>query len=126
MDISEGLVAGKTVLLVWHGRNSTETIQELVEDLRVKNGASGTVSLEHCERLLLGKSKFPDSCESSLCKFDGEKFLAIVPSVGREGGRSHLGLEVKGWDRIAVKGNARINFVVLFVAHTKINEKEKR
>lgn len=55
MDVSSDLVAGKRVLLMWHGGNSTETLQQVVEDLRLKAGGNGTVSLEHAQRLLLGQ-----------------------------------------------------------------------
>ena len=50
------MVSGKRVLLIWHGGNSTETIQQAVEDLRLKAGENGAVLLEHAERLLMGQS----------------------------------------------------------------------
>lgn len=53
MEVSSSLVSGKRVLLIWHGGNSTETIQQAVEDLRLKAGENGAVLLEHAERLLM-------------------------------------------------------------------------
>ena len=58
MDIGEDLVAGKRVLLIWHGGNSTEATQQVVEDLRCKAGESGTVLLEHAQRLLMGQCHY--------------------------------------------------------------------
>lgn len=49
-------MAGKRVLVVWHGGNTTESIQEVVEDLRGKTGEAGQVLLEHAERLLIGQN----------------------------------------------------------------------
>lgn len=52
MELSGSLVAGKRVLLVWQGGNATETIQQVVEDLRQK---AGEVLLEHAQRLIMGQ-----------------------------------------------------------------------
>ena len=55
MEVSSSVLAGKRVLVVWYGGNRAESIQEVVEDLRGKTGASGEVLLEHADRLLLGQ-----------------------------------------------------------------------
>lgn len=59
MDIPDELITGsKRILLLWHGANKTETIQEVVENLRLRTGENGVVLLEHVERLLVGKCHF--------------------------------------------------------------------
>lgn len=55
MEVSVSLVGGKRILLLWHGGNTSERIQQVVEDLKVKCGESGTVLLEHADRLLMGQ-----------------------------------------------------------------------
>ena len=54
MSVSEDLVRGKRVLLVWHGGHSPEALQPVVEGLREKAGNEGTVLLEHTQRLNIG------------------------------------------------------------------------
>lgn len=54
MEVSSSLVAGKRVLLIWHGGSTAEVMQRVVGDLRHKTGNAGTVLLEHAERLLMG------------------------------------------------------------------------
>ena len=54
MEVPGSILAGKRVLVVWDGGSRTESIQEVVEDVRGKTGESGEVLLEHAERLLLG------------------------------------------------------------------------
>ena len=55
MSVSEELVRGKKVLLVWHGGHSPDALQPVVEGLRAKAGNDGTVLLEHAQRLNIGK-----------------------------------------------------------------------
>lgn len=55
MSVSEEVVRGKKVLLVWHGGHSPEALQPVVEGLRAKAGNDGTVLLEHAQRLNIGK-----------------------------------------------------------------------
>ncbi len=63
MEISADIVAGKKVLLLWHGGCNPEKMKTTVEDLRSKTGPGGGVSLEHSERLIMGK------CNHSMCCF---------------------------------------------------------
>lgn len=55
MSVSEELVRGKKVLLVWHGGHSPDALQPVVEGLREKAGNDGTVLLEHAQRLNIGE-----------------------------------------------------------------------
>ena len=55
MSVSEELVRGKKVLLVWHGGHSPDALQPVVEGLREKAGNDGTVLLEHAQRLDIGE-----------------------------------------------------------------------
>jgi len=54
MELSDK-VAGKKVLLIWHGGCAAEDMKEAVESLRIKVGKGGNVSLEHAERLVMGE-----------------------------------------------------------------------
>ena len=56
MDVSGIVVACKRVLLIWHEGNRTETMQQVVENLRARSGEGGAVLLEHADRLLMGNS----------------------------------------------------------------------
>lgn len=58
MEVSGDIIAGKKVLLVWHGECNAERMKETVEDLRSKAGQGGSVLLEHAERLIMGIVKF--------------------------------------------------------------------
>ena len=55
MEVSSSLVAGKRVLLIWHGGNATEAVQDVVGDLRKKTGGDGEVLLEHVQRFHMGE-----------------------------------------------------------------------
>ena len=59
MEISDELVAGKSVLLVWSGSCDVEDVKRVVENLRVQAGEGGSISLEHAERLIVGKTPIP-------------------------------------------------------------------
>ena len=68
MSVSEELVRGKRVLLVWHGGHSPDALQPVVEGLREKAGSEGTVLLEHAQRLSIGVCLFQFVCERvSIC-----------------------------------------------------------
>lgn len=58
MEVPESVLTGKRVLVVWHGGSRTESIQEVVENLRGKTGERGKVLLEHSERLLMSENMF--------------------------------------------------------------------
>lgn len=56
MDVtSADVVAGKRILLIWHGGNPEDVTQKVLADLRLQAGESGTVLLEHVQRLLMGQ-----------------------------------------------------------------------
>lgn len=61
MEVSSSLVAGKRVLLIWHGGSATEAVQDVVGDLRQKAGGNGEVLLEHAQRLLMGEPQYQAS-----------------------------------------------------------------
>ena len=60
MSVPEDMLSGKKVLLVWHGGHTPEAIQPVVEGLREKVGSGGSVSLEHAERLTIGRYMYTD------------------------------------------------------------------
>ena len=88
MEVSSSVLAGKRVLVVWYGGNTTESIQEVVEDLRGKAGGAGEVLLEHAERLLIGQYSDPQKLGSYLLFFfwlvaghEGSSFDVILSGM---------------------------------------------
>ena len=53
MEIPDAVLAGRAVLVIWHGGNATEVLQPLVEELRGRVGVRGSLSLENVERLAI-------------------------------------------------------------------------
>ena len=54
MEISDELVDGKNVLLIWNENCYPGEMKQVVESLRSKTGVTGNISLEHAERLIMG------------------------------------------------------------------------
>ena len=55
-EVSDSLLAGQRVLVVWHRAHTAEVIQPVLEGLRERAGrGGGQVVIEHAERLTLGE-----------------------------------------------------------------------